>query len=108
MEVEVKQAEATYSEPNFQPVIAFCRERLSSQAFAGEFQSAAQGLLQFAVTADEDSESDSRVKTMPCGELCEISDDMERPRPRTAEKSSAVNPPVLKSCPTLGKAINLP
>lgn len=65
---------------------------------------AARGLLQFAVTADEDSASDSPVKAESfCGELCEISDDIERPGLWTAEKSSpGINPPDLKSCPPLG------
>lgn len=63
-----------------------------------------QGLLLFAVTADEDSASNSQVEAKALwGELCEISDDMERPGLWTAEKSSSgVNPPDLKSCPPLG------
>lgn len=67
------------------------------------FSTTAQDLLQFAVTPDEDSASDSPVKAKLCGELCEISDDMERPGLWTAEKSSSgINPPDLKSCPPLG------
>ncbi|GLD50415.1 synaptotagmin-6 [Lates japonicus] len=57
--------------------------------FTGVFQCTAQGRLQFAVTADEDSASDSPVKMKLCGEPCEISNDMGRPGPWTAEKSSS-------------------
>jgi len=59
--------------------------------------------LQFAVTTDEDSASDSPSKTRLCGKLCEISDDKERPGLWTAEKSSSGrNPRDMKSCPPLG------
>lgn len=80
-----------------------CSEISSGQTCSSTSHCTVQGQLQFAVTGDEDSANDCPAEMKLCGELCEISDDIERPGLWTAKKSSSgINPPDLKSRPLLG------
>lgn len=102
--VKWKQGTVPYSNTRFRPVNAFCSDTLSPRALV--YRCRAQGLLQFAVTADEDSESDSRGEAKSfVGSCVKFQMTWERDQgcgQLRKSSSSGINPPDLKSCPPLG------